>query len=192
MLLLLLLQFTHKEYCFHLIFFCSYGGTPYNIQFQIAIEGDDNNDGGATFTVEVSALESLPHSVYTFLSLVDHGVYNDAGFLSTQSIIHVDSDENEIAKMGYAANALSLVESSTLGPCTPYSVGFVGATGGLKIIMTNDVSKHGSLACFGKITQGRQTVSRIQRAAKEGKSVVISNTKQIQVEGRPPMSEGEL
>lgn len=151
-------------------------------------------DGSETesFVVEVSALETVPHAVFSFLTLVDSGVYMGAEFLPTVSIIHLDSDEEAVAQLGYATLALSLVESVSEGSCAPYSVGFVGANGGLKIIMTNDASKHGSLACFGRIAQGRQTVSNLQRAGREGKTVAITKVTMVEMKSRPNMGEGEL
>jgi len=169
--------------------FFRHGDAPYYVQFDVSMDGETK---ASSFVVEVATLDQLPNSVFSFLTLVDHDVYMGAEFLSTQSIIHLDSDEDTVATLGYAASALSLVESSSEGRCAPYSVGFVGANGGLKLIMTNDASKHGSLACFGRIAQGRQTVSNIQRAGREGKTVAITGVTTVQLESTPNMREGEL
>jgi hypothetical protein len=144
------------------------------------------------FLVEISTLGSMPTSVFSFLTLVGNGIYQEAEFLSTQSIIHVDSDEEKVNSLGYAISGLKLAEDSSIGRCAPYSLGFVGANGGLKIIMTSDSSKHGTLACFGSITQGRQTMTLIQRAAKEGKTVSLLDARVVTMDSRPSVNEGEL
>lgn len=159
------------------------------------VDGEGNSsDDPSSFVIEVPTLGQLPHSVFSFMTLVDHGVYKGAEFLSTQSIIHLDSDEESVGQLGYATSALSLAETSTETSltCSPYSVGFVGANGGLKIIMTNDASKHGTLACFGRIAQGRQTVSRIQHAGREGKTMAIKDVTIVKLESQPTTKEGEL
>lgn len=152
---------------------------------------DDENDP-AVLLVEVSTSESLPTAVFNFLTLVDSGVYQEAEFLSTQSILHLDSDEEKVNSLGYAISGLRLVEDSSLGICAPYSVGFVGANGGLKFIMTNDISKHGTLACFGRIAQGRQTLTLIQRAAKDGKAIAVTGVRIVGMGSPPSVKEGEL
>ncbi len=168
----------------------SYGEGPYFVQFDLDI--DDNEEGGNLFIVEVPTLDTLPNAVFTFLTLVNKNIYTGLEFLSMQSTIHLDSDERKVAELPYAGSALSLVESAASGICTPYSVGFVGANGALKIIMTSDVSKHGSLACFGRITQGRRTISQIQQAARRGNTVSVTDVKIIEMASRPSVSEGEL
>lgn len=167
-----------------------HGEGPYYVEFDMEIEDEGQQD--SKFVVEISSPDVLPLSVATFLTLVENNIYNDLEFLSTQSIIQLDSDEGKVARLANVASALSLVESASVGPCTPYSVGFIGANGALKIIMTNDTSKHGSLACFGKIAQGRQTVSRIQQATRRGKAVAINSVKTVELASKPSFGEGEL
>ena len=167
-----------------------HGEGPYYIEFDLNF--DDEGEEESKFVVEISSPDMVPLSVATFLTLVENDIYNDLEFLSTQSIIQLDSDEGKVASLATVASALSLVEAASAGPCTPYSVGFVGSNGALKIIMTNDVSKHGSLACFGKIAQGRQTLSRIQQATRRGKTVAITSVKTIELESKPSFGEGEL
>eukprot|EP00934_Nitzschia_sp_Nitz4_P005221 Nitzschia sp. Nitz4//scaffold36_size144017//6019//7186//NITZ4_003064-RA/size144017-processed-gene-0.64-mRNA-1//-1//CDS//3329549390//5211//frame0 len=162
-----------------------YGTGPYYMEFQVQFDSEEQT----SFIVEVDTLESLPHSVFSFLTLADLGVYEQAEFLPTQSILHIDSNEGIIQP--FAMSALQLVEKEGHA-CSPYSVGFVGATGGLKIVMTNNVEKQGTLACFGKVAQGRQAISRIQRAGKEGKQVMVRLAKLVNLEERPTLREGEL
>ena len=156
------------------------------------MEIDDDGQEESKFVVEIATRDVLPLSVSTFLTLVEHNIYNDLEFLSTQSIIQLDSDEDKVASLAHVASALGLVEAASAGPCTPYSVGFVGSYGALKIIMTNDTSKHGSLACFGRIAQGRQTLSQIQQATRRGKTVAITSVKTIELTSKPSYGEGEL
>lgn len=170
--------------------FPRYGDGPYYVEFDLEL--DDDVDEENMFVVEVPTLATLPHSVFAFLTFVNNGIYNGLEFLSTHSIIQLDSDEEHVAKLEYASSILSLAEGVSSGTCTPYSVGFVGSNGALKIIMTSDTSKHGNLACFGRIAQGRRTISRIQQAAKHGKSVTVSNVKTIEMTSRPNLGEGEL
>ena len=155
------------------------------MEYTVSVEGVEDN---SSFVVEVAALDTLPNSVFAFLTLVDHAVYDGAEFFLTQSVMHLDSDESKVSSVGYGNSALAVVEDTAAAPCAPYSVGFVGPSGGLKIIMTSDASKHGSLACFGRIAQGRQTMSQIQVATREGKAVSISNVKYVE----PIQMEGEL
>ena len=185
---------THILFCWislHLVNH-RYGESPYYVRFDLEIDGEEATDDNPSFIVEIETLDELPHSVFSFLTMVGSGVYKEAEFLATNSIIHLDSDEGKVASLGYATSALALVEGSALGACAPYSVGFVGANGGLKIIMTSDTSKHGSLACFGRIAQGRQTVTRIQRAGREGKSVSVMGVQTVTMASRPNLGEGEL
>jgi len=181
---------THLQKLYSTLCREKHGEAPYYVEFDLDI--DDEGQEERKFVVEVSTLDLLPLSVSTFLTLVENTIYNDLEFLSTQSIIQLDSDEGKVASLANVASALSLVETASAGPCTPYSVGFVGANGALKIIMTNDTTKHGTLACFGKIAQGRQTVSRIQQATRRGKTVAITSVKIIELESKPSFGEGEL
>jgi cyclophilin family peptidyl-prolyl cis-trans isomerase len=156
------------------------------------MEIDDDVQEESKFVVEIPTPDVLPVSVATFLTLVENNIYNDLEFLSTQSIIQLDSDEGKVASLAQVPSALSLVEAASAGPCTPYSIGFIGTHGALKIIMTNDPSKHGTLACFGKIAQGRQTVTRIQQATRRGKTVAITSVKTVELTSKPTVGEGEL
>lgn len=169
----------------------SHGEGPYFVEFTVGIEGQEKSP---TFVVEVSTLDTLPNSVFAFLTMVDNGIYSESDFFLTQSVIHLNSNEEKLPSIGYGASALSLVEDVTAGPCAPYSLGFVGSTGGLKILMTSDTSKHGSLACFGRIAQGRQTVSQIQQATREGKELSIDSVKfgPLRFAGKPGASKPEL
>jgi hypothetical protein len=184
----------HKILTFrHFLFLLSpsrYGDGPYYVQFTLMFEGQADT---AQFMVEVSTRNSLPHSVFSFLTMVDFLVYDGIDFLSTKSVIHIGSNAEQLQAFGFTGNqALSLVEDSSEAPCGAYSVGFVGMGPQLKIIMTSDSSKHGSRACFGKVVaQGRQTLSRVQAAVRTGTNVEIMHVRQVDVQGNNK-SDGEL
>lgn len=166
----------------------SFGEGPYYLKFSLSVE-DEPDDENNAFIVEITTLHQLPNVVFSFMTLQKAKVYDGVEFLPTNSIVYVGSDEKTFGSFSHVKSALSRAETTAVGDCKPYSVGFVGGdTGGLKLVMTRDSSKHGSLACFGTIVHGRQFISRIQMSPQQGKTMSIRTVEQV----LPQAQEGEL
>ena len=129
----------------------------------------------------------MPHSVYTFLSLVESKLFD--GFSITSSSADslqiepnekADSTTNNILRAyGYGESALTFMESSSMFPCTEYSVGFVGLGSKLRLSMSEDDGSHDDMACFGSIVRGRSSLSLLQTELLKGSTATIVEMKYL-------------
>ena len=172
-----------------LFFFCQrFGKGPYYVKFVIRLptaaeQQSNNNDGDNNtvfFVIEISSRKLLPHSVYTFLTLVESNLYNDgAAFLSTTrdgglqigssrspddgAVDTIISLEQKLKPLGLTGgSSLSFVESSTSGnalPCGEFSFGFVHRGPGLNLFLSNTTDE---IDCFARVIRGQENLHQIQ------------------------------
>lgn len=138
------------------------------------------------FAVELASLSDMPHSVYTFLHLVDLQLFDGTSFVAANSLQieggspnHADSTRSvklfeRYAKFGYNRSPLAFNEYSL--PHEQFTVGFEGfpiAGPGLVINMVDntqlrapDQNGLGGKPCFGKVVRGFETLTRMQTAPK--------------------------
>ena len=139
---------------------------------QIDVEFPDGAGTNASFIIELSPIDEMPHSIFLFLKQVDRGLWNEKGFhLNTPSILQAtpESVDAVIAQEALNANgytsfeeaglaALSFVEHHDSLPRDEWAVAF--ASKGPEFYI-NKVDNIGDGTCFGVIREGRDAVKKM-------------------------------
>uniref|UniRef100_A0A7S1D247 PPIase cyclophilin-type domain-containing protein n=1 Tax=Cyclophora tenuis TaxID=216820 RepID=A0A7S1D247_CYCTE len=155
-----------------------------------------------TFGVELASLSEMPHTIFTFLDLVDLQLFDGTAFVAANAMQmeggspgHAATDRaiklyERYAKFGYSRSPLAFNEYSPRFPHEQFTVGFVGspvAGPGLVINMVNNsetrgLNEHGrpTSPCFGKVIQGFDTLARMQSAPKSADGYRLA--KNIEIE----------
>lgn len=161
-----------------------HGKGPYYVQFLLKFRGDIDS---FSFVVELPSRKQLPHSVLTFLSLVESNFYDGTTFLSTPDrVLLIDSKpgssallENKLRTLGLGGDsALSFAEEASSFHCGIHSVGFVGLGPALEVHLSDDFSRNRH-ACFGRIVRGLQILSRVEQVVGRGEFVDILGVRHL-------------
>lgn len=127
-----------------------FGEGPYRVEFDITIlriDGDMKNKFHGTFVVEMAPLVDMPHSVYTFLHMVDNKLWDDTSFLhqSEHIILAIPvspkGDKHEQFE-NTEGSSLLFQEYSEHFPHVKYTLGFAGRPGSHFYISTEDNTEH--------------------------------------------------
>jgi len=190
-----------------------FGKGPYYVKFVIRLPPDESNGGGGGddveynntvfFVIELSSRKELPHSTYTFLTLVESNLYNDGvAFLSardngglkigSQHTPDAMSLEQKLKPLGLTGeSSLSFVETSTSGealPCVEHSFGFVHRGPGLNLFLSEKDDDERSVAenetdCFAQVIRGHENLQKIQSLLLEtGELLEIISAKHLRVD----------
>ena len=138
------------------------------------------------FLVETAPVSLMPHAVYTFLSAVDEGIWNDTIFLHRNSHIvqsaPVDSRGTDKHHLLTVEHHLAFPEyAPDYDQHAKYTLGFSGRPGGPEFyINTNDNGEyhgpggqaHHALAeeadpCFAKVTRGFDIIEKFEALNKK-------------------------
>jgi cyclophilin family peptidyl-prolyl cis-trans isomerase len=132
----------------------------------------------SSLEIAVDRLDELPHSAYTFLNLVQAGLYletslqlrSDSGRASVNggnpaSSIRKQTQSKlrrKYAELGWnSARPLAFSERSTK-ECPAFGVGFANHGPDIRIWLPDeDSSAEKSYACFGRVISGQDTIKRI-------------------------------
>jgi cyclophilin family peptidyl-prolyl cis-trans isomerase len=132
----------------------------------------------SSLEIAIERLDELPHSVYTFLNLVQAGLYLETSLQlrSDSSGASVDGGNpassvrkqtqsklnRKYAELGWnSARPLAFDERSTK-ECPVFGVGFANHGPDIRIWLPNeDSSAEKSYACFGRVLSGQDTLNRI-------------------------------
>jgi cyclophilin family peptidyl-prolyl cis-trans isomerase len=164
-------------------------------------------EGPNSFVMVLAPLSDMPHTIYTFLDLVDLNLFEGSSFIAANdqqieggSPNHADMKRSvklyeRYAQHGYHRHLLGYNEYSERHPHTPFTVGFSGGAHPgptLVINMADNTEARGPQAdgrggepCFGTIVSGFDTLERIQSARKSSdgyrfaKNVVIQTVRVI-------------
>lgn len=160
------------------------GEPPYVVEFAL----QDSLHKRASFQVEFTDLSDMPHTIWTFLTLVDEGLYDGTTlhYLNTDrglTVIggephsgptHVHSSlQRRYATAGYGSEPLLFEELSPIAPCRESAFGLVGRGPTLLFPMEGYVDG-GRFACPGDVTNGMEVIQQIQRA---GQPVTIHSVR---------------
>lgn len=131
-------------------------------------------DSGPTMIViEMSSLDLMPHSVYTFLEMVSTGLLNGCSFIL--NALHVlkaaplpydgtSASDKARAFLDSGLNSVAFREYSPDYPHSKYTIGFAADGSPSFYINTEDNSDiHMGDPCFGKIVSGYDTVERLEK-----------------------------
>ena len=173
-----------------------YGSGPFYIQFFVKFPGYAYKASDKdSFVVELPSLWELPHSVHTFLELVESKLYDGSTIASSSnnSILSIGGNTNastklerQFKKYGYHDDSvLYFEESSMTYPClTKHSIGFTDHGPGLDIYMAdNAVSGNEAKTCLGRVVRGMKTLGRIETVTKTagGQTVDIMEVKYLKL-----------
>lgn len=149
-----------------------FGEAPFRIQFGIAAH--HNHSFTSMFEVEIGALQEMPHTVYTFLSLVDAGLYHGTSIERSNDGASVtggnpkDSIQKHgtsqllrrYAELGYGTEPLLFTEVS-LAPCEDLAFGISGR--GPDFAIRLDGSRLEPFTCLGRVVDGRESLSALPK-----------------------------
>jgi cyclophilin family peptidyl-prolyl cis-trans isomerase len=160
-----------------------HGKGPYYVEFTLKFQGHTDS---ASFVVELPSRKQLPHSVFTFLSLVESNLFDGTAFLSTNdSIMNIGKNpessallDQKFKALGFGQSALSFIEDSSDFRCESFSVGFVGLGPALELFLSDDYSSS-NRSCFGIVVRGMQTLSRVETTVENGETVDIVEVRHL-------------
>eukprot|EP00526_Cylindrotheca_closterium_P028762 CAMPEP_0113654938 /NCGR_PEP_ID=MMETSP0017_2-20120614/29424_1 /TAXON_ID=2856 /ORGANISM="Cylindrotheca closterium" /LENGTH=250 /DNA_ID=CAMNT_0000568121 /DNA_START=247 /DNA_END=999 /DNA_ORIENTATION=- /assembly_acc=CAM_ASM_000147 len=150
---------------------------PYYVQIGFSIEGGEEEH--ASIIIEVSSRLYLPHTVLSFLALVEAEQY--AGFKVYLSPTTLSVEVNEASPLAethktpeITGATLSFIESSTKFPCVKHSVGFVGYGPQFVIVLESDGEQNKEdHTCFGRIVRGLDSLRILQAEAAKGSIIQV-------------------
>lgn len=154
-----------------------YGMGPYYVQISAKVRG--NPDSAAwTFVVELASRMDMPHSVFTFLSLVSYEMFEGNTFLApdrevmtlTAKADFVENLNQKRRVLGMQESILMFHEITTRFPCEDLSVGFQGLGPALEFYLSESESDK---SCFGKVVRGGESLKLIRDIANLGTAVDI-------------------
>lgn len=149
-----------------------------------------------TFDVELAPLNIMPHSIFTFLDLIDLQLYDGTAFVAADanrieggSPNHANGPTSvklheRYAKFGYNRSPVAFNEYSEDFPHTQFTMGFTGSpmTGPALAINLSDATATrgpgenglGADPCFGKVVSGFDTLKRISEAPRAADGVRLA------------------
>ena len=169
-----------------------FGKGPYYVKFVVKLPTDDSEKNKTLFfVIELSSRKELPHSTYTFLTLVESNLYNDGvAFLSARADggLRISSGQSpDTASLEQKLKPLGLTDGSSLSffetpiPCGENSLGFVRRGPGLDIFLPSDVDNQ--TGCFAQVIRGQENLQKIQSILLEGgEPMEIVSAKHLRVD----------
>jgi cyclophilin family peptidyl-prolyl cis-trans isomerase len=160
-----------------------YGDGVYRVELDLDFPEDSRTGAGAsggvkggpnTLILELAPLDIMPHSVYTFLEMVDAGLFDGCSFiLNAMHVIKAaplpyDGSSAAAKVRSFTEHNLESVafrEYSADYPHEQYTVGFAADGSPSFYINTQDNTDiHVGDPCFAKIVKGIDTVQRLEQA----------------------------
>ena len=150
----------------------SYGKGPYHVEFYLQFQ---NGDKGYMM-VELPSIRELPHSVSTFMELVEAKVYDNTLITGKNGKINIEIASSSNAKdggalqldnvhrvLGFSDTAILFDENNTNRNkygCQNNWLGYNGLGPNLKLY----ASTNNNFSCFGQIIQGLKFIENIRLA----------------------------
>lgn len=147
-----------------------YGLGPYRVEIELVFPG--NLDGPKKFVLEMAPVNSMPHSVHTFLEMVSTGLLDGCSFIL--NALHVlkaaplpydgsSASEKARAFTKLGLESVAFREYSHDYPHEQYTVGFAADGSPSFYINTEDNSEiHAGDPCFAKVISGFETIKRLE------------------------------
>lgn len=154
-----------------------YGPGPYTVEFTVLLEGEKYY-----FSVETAPNHLLPHSVYTFMSMVETKAWDRSMFFFSDFhrgiVISSVHEVDGVPVNSELTSQLLFPEYSAQFPHVSHTLGFGGRPGGpnFYINLMDNSSTHGpggqrnhdlseeADTCFAKITHGQDIVKLINES----------------------------
>jgi cyclophilin family peptidyl-prolyl cis-trans isomerase len=167
--------------------FTSHGKGPYYAEFHLQFP---DRSGIDSIVVEFPSRKELPHSVFTFITLIDSQLYDDTSILSkgVDGALRIGASPENMAllsqrykALGYGKSALSFIESSLSFPCKRHSVGFDGRGPAMKIHISDRNVDDQDRTCMGRVVQGMDVLARVETSIEKKQVVDIVKVRHVQV-----------
>ena len=162
-----------------------YGPGPHKVQFTIQ---QDDKASEETFVVQMADLDSMPHSVLTFLDMISHKLWDNTVFYFSPSASHVlaaapvaygtfEPKSHHFEALGFTGNVFA--EYSEEFTHEPWAIGFSGKGPNFYINISDNRQQHGpggqghhdlpgeADPCFGKIISGVKVVKKLVKSNKK-------------------------
>ncbi len=164
---------------------CRYGLGPYYVQVTATTRGKPDSKAWS-FVIELASRRDMPHSVYTFLSLVSYEMLDGTTFVSKDRKIMslamtIDAEVSFNQKrqaVGMDESIIMFPEVSSRFPCQELSVGFQGLGPTLDFFLSapgNDQS------CFGKVVRGGESAKLIRDLVFKGTAIDIVHVQHLEL-----------
>eukprot|EP00980_Cylindrotheca_fusiformis_P003045 scaffold713_cov131-Cylindrotheca_fusiformis.AAC.3 len=154
-------------------------GPYYEVELELHF-AEDEPEQFNYMTVELDG-ENMPHTVLTFLTQIDHGLYNTGGFafhhngdhivFGSPIANHLNFDEEDTWERWQfsGVSQLTYQEYTERVPHLPYTIGFSQRGPNLYFNVLDNTLAHGEIRdpCFGKVTRGWELVDRMHMASGE-------------------------
>jgi hypothetical protein len=155
------------------------------VQFSAKVRGNPESTVW-TFVVEVASRVDMPHSAFTFLSLVSYEVYDGHTFTAQDKKIMTlapKKDYEEIVEqkrriLGMQESILMFNEFTPRFPCEDLTLGFKGLGPTLEIHLS---ASENDQSCFGKIIRGGESLKLIRDLASRGTAVDIVEVQHLAI-----------
>lgn len=152
--------------------YSSYGDGPYYVQVTATV----SDATPLIFIIELASRRDMPHTVYTFVSLVNYGMLNNSAMATAGDgtlRVAVDGDSDTFATkrqaVGWAELPIIMFEeASPAFPCEEGSVKFDSAGPSLMLFLS---SSQEAASCFGKIVKGVENVHVMQERLSSGNAI---------------------
>jgi len=157
-----------------------YGDGPYYVEVSPVLT--DHIEADFRFIIELASRHDLPHSVFTFLSLVRYELLDGSTFLpiDDEDAFHierydpeegeegVESFEVQLDAVGLGRPVLAVSEVTTSFPCEEGSLRFDDDFGPGLVLHLSPVPDRN---CFGKVVRGLENLRTIQERLSYGHEV---------------------
>ena len=161
----------------------AFGEAPYKVQFTLAC--NHSQLAPRIVELEIENLDEMAHSVFTFLSLIDAGLYQGTsmngysdgtrvggGNPKSSTNKHVQTQlVRRYGELAYGSYPLLFKELSVTKPCVGFSFGFVGR--GPDFVIQLAAASSALTSCFGRIIRGQEELTAISKDDR----VTIINTR---------------
>lgn len=165
--------------------FYSHGKGPFLIELYLKFGATDDK---GYMMIEVPSLKDLPHSVSTFIDMVEAKVYDNTMIVGKNGKLQIETlpsnpDALQLGNvkrvLGFSDNAVLFNEQSHKYPCKPNWIGYVDLGPTIEIY-ASDKSNDSSISCFGQVIQGLKFVELTRAATNKGQSVELVMAKLLQ------------
>ena len=163
---------------------------------------EDTKSEGDTIILETASADLMPHSIFLFLEIISHGVYDGMPWhTSANHVVQAGPSSNVETTKGLREEpSLQSVIFQEFDPSFPhdkYTIGFAGRPGGpdFYINLKDNHTLHGpggqarhygdvvedADPCFARVVKGFSVIDRLHRSEVESRN---SHNNRSEVEGR--------
>lgn len=156
---------------------------PYYVQFAFSVgQGIEEH---AAIIIEIPSRLYLPHTVLTFLTLVEAEQYSRSRVSLSPTALSIEPNQldetHEAHRLSRAT--LGFIESSTKFPCTTNSVGFLGYGPQFMVFFDDSGAEESANnhTCFGRIVRGMSSIKALQSDAANDSTIQVAWSRNLRL-----------